>query len=41
MYDEAINEMNSVAEIEAFSCGFRLGIRLIIEAGLPLTKETT
>ena len=30
-YDEAMNEMHSVAEIEAFSCGFRLGIRLMIE----------
>ena len=29
-YDEAMNEMNSVAEIEAFSCGFRLGVRLMI-----------
>jgi len=40
-YDEAMNEMHSVAEIEAFSYGFRLGVRLMIEAGVPLTKETT
>ena len=26
---------------EAFSFGFRLGIRLMIEAGVPLAKETT
>ena len=40
-YDEAMNEMNSLAEVEAFSCGFRLGVRLMIEAGVPLAKETT
>ena len=38
-YDEAMNEMNSVAEIEAFSCGFRLGVRLMIEAGCHSQKE--
>lgn len=38
---QAGNEMNSVAEIEAFSCGFRLGVRLMIEAGVPLAKGTT
>ena len=31
-YDDAINEMHSVAEVEAFSFGFRLGVRLMIEA---------
>ena len=30
-YDEALNEMHSLAEVEAFSYGFRLGIRLMIE----------
>lgn len=40
-YDEPMNEMHSLAEVEAFSYGFRLGIRLMIEAGVPLTKETT
>lgn len=40
-YDEAMNEMHSLAEVEAFSYGFRLSIRLMIEAGVPLIKETT
>jgi hypothetical protein len=40
-YDEALNEMHSLAEVEAFSYGFRLGVRLMIEAGIPLTKGTT
>jgi hypothetical protein len=31
-YDEAVNEMHSLAEVEAFSHGFRLGVRLMIEA---------
>ena len=31
-YDEAINEMHSVAEVEAFSYGFRLGVKMMIEA---------
>lgn len=31
-YDETINEMHSIAEVEAFSCGFRLGVRLMIES---------
>lgn len=30
-YDEAINEMHSVAEVEAFSYGFRLGVKMMIE----------
>ena len=38
--DEAMNEMHSFTEVEAFSYGFRLGIRLMIEAGVPLIKET-
>ena len=37
-YDEAMNEMHSIAEVEAFSCEFQLGVRLMIEAGVPLTK---
>jgi len=40
-YDEAMNELNSLAEVEAFVYGFRLGVRLTIEAGVPLAKETT
>jgi len=40
-YDEAMNEMHSLAEVEAFTYGFRLGVRLMIEAGVPLAKETT
>ena len=40
-YDEAINELHSLAEVEAFSYGFRIGIRIMIEAGGPLAKETT
>lgn len=31
-YASAIREMNATAEIEAFSCGFRLGVKLMIEA---------
>ena len=30
--DEAMNEMHSVSEVEAFSYGFRLGARLMIES---------
>ena len=40
-YDEAMNELHSLAEVEAFSYGFRLGVRLMIEVGMPLTKGTT
>ena len=40
-YDEAMNEMHSLAEVEAFSYGFRLGVKLMIEAGMPLTKGIT
>ena len=35
-YDTAINEMHSITEIEAFSYGFRLGVRLMVEA---ITKK--
>ena len=38
---EVVNEMHSLAEVEAFSYGFRLGVRLMIEAGVPLAKGTT
>jgi len=38
-YDSAVKEMHSVAEAEAFSCGFRLGVKLMIEAGGILTKS--
>ena len=31
-YDAAVNEIHSLAEVEAFSYGFRLGVRLMIEA---------
>ncbi|MBO4868986.1 MAG: hypothetical protein J5585_04680 [Clostridia bacterium] len=31
-YDSALNEMHALAEVEAFSYGFRLGVRLMIEA---------
>ena len=31
-YDAAVNEMHSLAEVEAFSYGLRLGVRLMIEA---------
>ena len=40
-YDEAMNEMHSVAEVETFSCGFRFGVKLVIEIGVPLAKEIT
>ena len=37
-YDDAVNEMHSVAEVEAFSFSFRLGVRLMIETEEALTK---
>ena len=37
-YDEAVNEMHSLSEAESFSYGFRIGMRLMIEAFV--TKET-
>jgi len=30
-YASAVREMNATAEVEAFSCGFRLGVRLMTE----------
>ena len=32
-YDDNINEMNSIAEMEAFRYGVRFGIRLMMETG--------
>ena len=40
-YDEATEKTHSLAEVEAFYCGFRLGVRLMIAAGVPLAKERT
>ena len=37
-YDEAMNEMHSLAEVEAFSYGFRMVVQLMIEAGVPFVK---
>ena len=31
-YDEAVNEMHSLAEQAAFQCGFSLGVRLMMES---------
>ena len=31
-YDETVNEMHSLAEVEAFSCGFFIGVRLMTES---------
>ena len=30
-YDEVINEMHSIAEVEAFSYGLRIGVLLMVE----------
>ena len=30
-YDEVINEMHSIAEVEAFSYDLRIGVRLMVE----------
>ena len=39
-YEETANEMYSVTEREAFSYGFRLGVRLMTEAFmLPLCED--
>ena len=35
-YDEALNEMHSSTEIEAFSYGFRLGVQLMTAAFVNL-----
>lgn len=31
-FDSAVKKMHAVAEVEAFSYGFRLGVKLMIEA---------
>ena len=33
-----MNELHSLVEVEAFSCEFRLGVRLMVETGVSLTK---
>ena len=39
-YDEAINEMHSLAEEAAFQCGFSLGVRLMMEGiSIQLSEE--
>ena len=39
-YEETVNEMYSVTERTAFSYGFRLGVRLMVESLLqPLYDE--
>ena len=39
-FEEALNEMHSIAERDAFSYGFRLGVQLMAEAFLqPLGDE--
>lgn len=39
-YDKTINEMHSLAEVEAFSYGFRLAVKLMIESGLHFRKNS-
>lgn len=39
--DEAMNEMHSLTKVEAFSYGFRLEVKQMIGAGVPLAKEST
>ena len=39
-YDDTINEMHSLAEVESFTCGFSLGIRLMMESiAIELTES--
>ncbi len=38
-YESTNNELDSIAEVEAFSFGFRLGVRLIIESEKGATIE--
>lgn len=39
-YDDVINEMHSFAEVESFTCGFSLGVRLMMESiSIQLTTE--
>ena len=37
-YDSAVKEVNAAAEVEAFSYGFQLGVRLMTETGVPLMQ---
>ncbi len=39
-YDEAVNEMHSLAEQEAFQYGFSLGVRLMMESVLIELTES-
>ena len=39
--DEAMNEMHSLAEVEAFSDGFWLGVRLMVKTDVPIAKGNT
>ncbi len=39
-YDDVINEMHSLAEVESFTCAFSLGVRLMMESvSIQLTTE--
>ena len=39
-YDDAVNEMHSIAEEAAFHCGFSLGVRLVMECiSIKLTED--
>ena len=37
-YDEAVNEIHSLAEQAAFQCGFSLGVRLMME-GISISLD--
>jgi len=39
-FEDCVNEMHSIAERDAFSCGFRLGVQLMAESFLlPLGED--
>ena len=39
-FEECMNEMHSITERDAFSCGFRLGVQLITESFLlPIGED--
>lgn len=39
-FEDCMNEMHSITERDAFSCGFRLGVQLMAEAFLqPLNED--
>lgn len=40
-YDETMNEMHFLAEVEAFSHGFRRDVKLMVETGVPIAKGNT